>query len=72
MSKMIKLRVKSGGGMSVGSPRASIVIEKGGELDPAGFEIDEELYKKYLKPTGLVEIVAKPKSEKKTILSTGE
>lgn len=59
----IKIRLKESVGkfLTVGTPSFSIVIGELGEYPPDGFEIDKEIYEKYLKP--YTELV--PKGQKK-------
>jgi len=47
----IKVRLKDGRRyLTIGTPAFSIVIKDGGENSPDGFEVDREIYEKYLKP----------------------
>lgn len=60
----IKVRLKDGMRyLSIGSPAFAIMIKDGGENDPDGFEVDKEVYEKYLKP--YTEPV--PKGRKKSV-----
>jgi len=51
MSKTLHLRLKKGVGdsLTIATPNFSISIGGDG-LNPAGFDMDEEIFEKYLKP----------------------
>lgn len=62
----IKLRLKNRMRyLCVGTPSFGLVIEDGGENSPDGFEVDTEIYEKYLKP--YAEPVPKKKKRKRRV-----
>ncbi|MCK4497021.1 MAG: hypothetical protein KAU24_02435, partial [Candidatus Aenigmarchaeota archaeon] len=44
---LVRLRGEYGNYLAVGAAGVSLVIKKGGEYDPSGFELDEDLYERF-------------------------
>ena len=64
---IIKIRLKEevGNYLVVSTPTTSIRIGASGDYDPEGFEIDREIYEKYLKP--YTELVTKKQKKREVI-----
>ncbi|MBA7633310.1 hypothetical protein ES703_40874 [subsurface metagenome] len=66
MSKIkIRLKEEVGSSLIVSTPSTSINIGVSGDYDPEGFEIDREIYEKYLKP--YTELVTKKQKKREVI-----